>query len=127
MGSSLNVIAVSTALLLGCAPNTEIPVQTKEVAIPGSPKQVICRMQVAARRTGLSFHFGHNQANDVNAFRLIDGKYEVEAVNWTGKANYEFRLYVPSKNGPTVGAGERTLTHLTEVLSAAAPTCRNIR
>lgn len=84
-------------------------------------------MQVAARRTGLSFHFGHNQADDVIAFRLIGGKYEVEAVNWAGKENYEFRLYVPSKNGPTIGAGERTLTRLTDALSASALTCRDVR
>ncbi|SOB78685.1 hypothetical protein SAMN06297144_0162 [Sphingomonas guangdongensis] len=75
----------------------------------------------------MNFHFGHNQANDVIAFRLISGKFEVEAINWTGKANYEFRLYVASKNGSTVVAGERMLTRLTEALSAAAPTCRNVR
>ncbi len=75
---------------------------------------------------GLSFHFGRNQANGVIAFRLVGGEYEVEAVNFTGKANYEFRLYAPSKNGPTVGAGEKTLTRLMEALSAAVPACRNV-
>lgn len=84
-------------------------------------------MQVAARETRLSFHFGHSQANNVIAFRLIAGEYEVEAINWTGNAIYEFRLYVPSKDSLTVGAGERTLKRLTEALSAAAPTCRNAR
>jgi hypothetical protein len=126
MGTSLNLIAVSTALLFGCSTKTELPVETREVVIPGAPKQVICRMQVAARQTRLSFHVGHNQANDVIAFRLIGGKYEVEAVNFTGDANYDFRLYVPSKNGPTVEAGEKTLTRLTEAVSAAGPACRNV-
>lgn len=103
MGTSLALIAVSTMLLFDCAPKTELPVQTREAFIPGSPKQVICRMQVAAFRTGLSFHFGHDQANDVIAFRLIGGEYEVEAVNLTGKANMSFacmcRLRMADRRG----------------------------
>jgi hypothetical protein len=126
MRTSLNLIGVSTALLFGCAPRIESPFQTRSVAVPGTPKQVICRMQVAARRTGLSFHFGHNKAIDVIAFRLIGRGYEVEAINFTGKADYEFRLYVPSKNSPTVRAGEETLTRLTEAVAAATPACRNV-
>ncbi|MDP1028363.1 hypothetical protein Q5H91_14155 [Sphingomonas sp. KR1UV-12] len=114
------------ALLVGCAPKTDLPIQTMEVAISGAPEQVICRMQVAAQQTALSLHVGHNRANDVIAFRLISEEYEVEAVNFMGGAKYELRLYVPSKEGPIVEAGEQALTRLAEAVSDSGPACLNV-
>lgn len=119
-----NLIFFLAVLLAGCGAKSELPIQTKQVVISGSPTEVICRMRLAARLTGLSFHFGHNQANDVIAFRLISTEYEMEAINWTGKADYEFRLYVPSKDDQTIAVAKSALARLNKAVSAENDACR---
>ena len=124
MVSPAKLILAFTVLLSGCIAKTELPVVTEEVGIPGSLPQVVCRMRMAAQHTGASFHFGHNQANDVMAFRIIGTRYEVEAVNWAGKAVYEFRLYVPSRDRSTIGAARKALMLLIQAVSTGNPACR---
>lgn len=80
-------------------------------------------MRLAARQTGLSFHFAHNQANDIIVFRLIGTEYEIEAVNWTGAADYEFRLYVSSKNDHAIAVAKSALERLNEAVSAENDAC----
>lgn len=80
-------------------------------------------MRLAARRTGLSFHFGHNQATDVISFRLIGTEFEVDAINWTGKSDYELSLYVPSKKDQTIAVAKSALARLNKAVSAENDAC----
>jgi hypothetical protein len=78
---------------------------------------------MAAQRAGASFHFSHNQANDVIAFRMIGTKYEVEVVNWSGQADYEFRLYVPTSDNSAIRAAKKVFELLIQAASAGNPAC----
>lgn len=124
MRTLLILAAIATLLLCGCAAKTETPVETSTIVIAGPSTRAICLMQVAAQRMNLSFHFGHNQATDVIAFRLRNSNYEIEAVNFEGKGNFELRLYVSSREYLDMSADEKVLTRLKEAVAAAGPACR---
>ena len=94
----ITILSAIVITLAGCKATTELPSESREITLAGSPQQVICRVEAASRHSGLRFHYGHNQMNDIIAFRLIGDNYEIEAVNLTGTAVYDLRLYDRSKD-----------------------------
>ncbi|MFL0419591.1 hypothetical protein ACH0CP_18205 [Sphingomonas sp. 179-I 2A4 NHS] len=86
---------------------------------------VICRVKAVARNTGLSFHYGHNQTNDIVSFRLIGNDYEIEAVNFTGTSKYDIRLYARSKDSAAQFSAKQRFVALTGDLKRSDPSCRN--
>lgn len=118
---TLSAIVVTLA---ACKPTTELPIEGREITLAGSPQQVICRVEAGARHSGLSFHYGHNQMNDIISFRLIGRGYEIEAANFTGTATYDFRLYDRSKDDVARLSAKRVFSTLIEDLKrSSAASC----
>lgn len=114
----------SLTALTACKPTVEWPSESRVIMLTGSPPQVICRVKAVARKTGLSFHYGHNQTNDIVAFRLIGNHYEIEAVNFTGTAEYDVRLYDRSKDSAARLSAKQRFVALTGDLKRSDPSCR---
>jgi hypothetical protein len=125
----MRLIAILSAIVItlaGCKVRTELPSEIREITLAGSPQQVICRVEAAARHSGLSFHYAHNKMDDIIAFRLIADNYEITAVNFTGKAIYDLRLYDRSEDSAGTLSAKQGFSALASYLNGNNATlCRS--